>query len=220
MIEFHSVQLVPDLSGALFIPTYQALLVADLHFEKGSSLARFGMIIPPFDTRSTLDALEDAVSRYQPHLVISLGDSFHDLKAPDRMQQTERERIGHLAEKTDLLWITGNHDPHLPQALPGEVASEVSLGALTLRHEPTVEASGEICGHLHPAAIVRQRGRRLRRKCFAHNNDRLFMPAFGAYTGALSVTDKAFRPYWQGRDFQVYMLGKTAIYPFPSRVLL
>jgi len=63
MIEFQSLELQPDLSGALYIADYDTLLVADLHFEKGSSLARFGVIIPPFDTRSTLNALEDVVAR-------------------------------------------------------------------------------------------------------------------------------------------------------------
>ncbi len=220
MIEFHTLQLLPDLSGALFIPEYDTLLVADLHFEKGSSLARFGVIIPPFDTRSTLDGLEDVVGRFKPKTLISLGDSFHDRDGPERLGKTERERIDAMAKQTDLLWITGNHDPDLPDDLPGEVAEQVALGPLTLRHEPTICADGEICGHLHPAAIIQQRGRRLRRRCFAANKRRIFMPAFGAYTGGLNVKDKAFEPYWKQRDFVVFMLGKTAIHRLPSRVLL
>ena len=45
-----------DLSGGLYLPAHEALLVADLHFEKGSSFARRGMMLPPYDTRETLSA--------------------------------------------------------------------------------------------------------------------------------------------------------------------
>ena len=38
------------------------LLVADLHFEKGSSFALRGMMLPPYDTRETLKALCAAVA--------------------------------------------------------------------------------------------------------------------------------------------------------------
>jgi len=220
MIEFYSLQLQPDLSGALYIPDYDTLLVADLHFEKGSSLARFGVVIPPFDTRSTLDALEDVVTRLKPQTLISLGDSFHDRGGPERLGADELARIAVLAAQTDLLWITGNHDPELPDELPGDVAEQITLGDLTLRHEPTLAAKGEICGHLHPAAIIKQRGRKVRRRCFALNKQRIFMPAFGAYTGGLNVKSDAYVPYWGGQGFVALMLGKTAIHQIPSRVLL
>src|SRR6185295_3870759 len=71
-------ELLPDLSGALYIPDYRALLVADLPFEKGSSFLRRGLFIPPFDTRSTLAVLEAAIARQRPEKLIALGDSFHD----------------------------------------------------------------------------------------------------------------------------------------------
>lgn len=220
MIEFQSLQLQPDLSGALFVPDYDTLLVADLHFEKGSSLARFGVVVPPFDTRSTLDTLEEVVSRLKPKTLVSLGDSFHDRDGPQRLENDERKRIDRLTKQTDLLWITGNHDPELPDDLPGNVAEQITLGPLTLRHEPTLAAEGEICGHLHPAAIIKQRGRRVRRRCFAANKNRIFMPAFGAYTGGLNVKSDAYAPYWGKEGFVAFMIGKTAIHRIPSRVLL
>ncbi len=220
MIEFQSLKLVPDPSGALYIPDYDILLVADLHFEKGSSLARFGVIIPPFDTRSTLDTLEDVVTRLKPKTLVSLGDSFHDRAGPQRLGSNEIERISALARQTQLLWITGNHDPDLPDDLPGDVAKQITVGNLTLRHEPTMDANGEICGHLHPAAIIKQRGRRVRRRCFAANQKRIFMPAFGAYTGGLNVKSDAFIPYWGKKEFVVFMLGKKTIHRIPSRALL
>ncbi len=219
MIRFQSIDLQPDLTGGLYIPDNKTLLVADLHFEKGSSLARFGVIIPPFDTRSTLEALQSVVSRYQPETLISLGDSFHDRDGPRRLNDDDQLAIHQIAEQTDLIWITGNHDPELPDYLPGRVACEIIAGPLTLRHEPSLDADGEICGHLHPAAIIQQRGRSIRRRCFAGNQDRLFMPAFGAYTGGLNVTSSAYAPYWNAQPYNAWMIGKSAIHKFASSKL-
>ena len=219
MIGLKSINLQLDLSGGLYIPEYKALLVADLHFEKGSSLARFGVIIPPFDTRSTLETLQTVVSRYQPEILISLGDSFHDRDGPGRLRPEDRAVISDIATQTNLLWITGNHDPELPDNLPGKVATEISLGPLVLRHEPSLTADGEICGHLHPAAIIKQRGRTIRRRCFAGNKQRLFMPAFGAYTGGLNVTSAPFIPYWGEQAFSAWMIGKSGIHKFASSKL-
>ena len=36
--------------GAAFWPVERTLIVADLHFEKGSSFARRGALVPPYDT--------------------------------------------------------------------------------------------------------------------------------------------------------------------------
>ncbi len=52
--------------------------------------------------------------------------------------------------------------------------------------------SGEIAGHLHPKARVATRGRSMERRCFACDGERAVMPAFGAYTGGLSIRDVAF----------------------------
>ena len=45
-----------DMSGALYWPDEDALIVADLHLEKGSALAKRGQLVPPYDTRETCAA--------------------------------------------------------------------------------------------------------------------------------------------------------------------
>ena len=44
-------------SGALFWPAARTLLVADMHFEKLSSFAGRGSLLPPYDTGLTLRRL-------------------------------------------------------------------------------------------------------------------------------------------------------------------
>ena len=49
----------PD--GALHWPVERALLVADLHLEKASWFARWGQMLPPYDSQATLTARLDWV---------------------------------------------------------------------------------------------------------------------------------------------------------------
>ena len=74
------------------------------------------------------------------------------------------------------------------------------------RHEPT-GASGEIAGHLHPKARVATRGRAMERRCFACDGERAVMPAFGAYTGGLSIRDPAFAKIFRTPGLMAHVLG-------------
>ena len=54
------VTLAADCAGALYWPEEGLLVVADLHLEKGSSFARRGTLLPPYDTTETLGAARAA----------------------------------------------------------------------------------------------------------------------------------------------------------------
>ena len=180
-------------SGALWLPDQGALLVADLHLEKGSAYASRGQMLPPYDTRETLRRLAAEIEALAPAMVILLGDTFHDRRSEDRLACDDAERLRALADGRRLVWVIGNHDADGPRALPGEVAAELALAGLTLRHEPQLgPQSGEVAGHLHPAArVVAPRGT-VRRRCFITDGERVILPAFGAYAGGLNVLDAAF----------------------------
>lgn len=201
--------------GALWIPDARALVVSDLHLEKGSAYAARGQMLPPYDTRATLGRLAALMARCAPDIVVSLGDSFHDVAGPARMADADAAALAALVGAADWVWIVGNHDPALPAGLGGRQAHALSLGALTLRHEPTPGATGEIAGHLHPCAKVAARGRAVRARCFATDGAQLVMPAFGAYTGGLNVRDVAFRPLFP-RGCTALMLGRARVYAAPA----
>ena len=63
MLHFAGHSFEPLLSGALFWRAESMLLVADLHFEKFSSFARRGRMLPPYDTGLTLKRLERDLDR-------------------------------------------------------------------------------------------------------------------------------------------------------------
>ncbi len=210
---------IPDLSGALYAPEFGALLVADLHLEKGTSLARRGEHLPPYDTRQSLGQLAGVIAALKPQRLIFLGDSFHDGAARDRIDGTDLATLRALSGGQETIWISGNHDPAPPGDVGGTIASEVALGPITLRHAPAALAEDEfeIAGHLHPAAALNQRGRRIRCKCFVADARRIVMPAFGSYTGALSVSDAVFAPLFEPGRYHVWMLGGRAVHKFPAR---
>jgi len=180
-------------SGALWLEAERALVVADLHLEKGSSYAARGQMLPPYDTRETLRRLAAEVAALTPAVVVLLGDTFHDRKSEGRLAADDAEALRDLARGRTLVWVVGNHDADGPRELPGETADELSLLGLTLRHEPQAGLQpGEVAGHLHPAARVTATRGTVRRRCFITDSQRAILPAFGAYAGGLNVRDKAF----------------------------
>jgi len=189
-----------------------ALIVADLHLEKGSAYAARGQMLPPFDTRETLGRLEREVAATAPRLLILLGDSFHDRGAERRLGAEETARIGALALGRTLIWVTGNHDAEGPGRLPGEVVASLTIAGLSMVHEPRAgPARGEVAGHLHPCAKVRGGGGAVRRRCFVSDGERLVLPAFGALAGGLNVRDAAFRPLF-ARNPLAGVLGRGKVH--------
>lgn len=180
-------------SGAMWLAAEGALVVADLHLEKGSSYAARGQMLPPYDTAETLTRLSAEVAALAPRQVILLGDTFHDRRSEERLAARDAATLRGLAAGRELIWVVGNHDADGPRDLPGETADEITLAGLTLRHEPAPGSQpGEAAGHLHPAARVRGARGSVRRRCFVTDGERIVLPAFGAYAGGLNVRDKAF----------------------------
>jgi metallophosphoesterase superfamily enzyme len=123
-----------------------------------------------------------------------------------------RAELDNLGRQARLTWITGNHDPHPPAWLGGEVVESLRLGGLIFRHEPRAEFEpGEVAGHLHPCARAAKWGRSVRRRCFVSDGLRLILPSFGAFTGGLDVGDEAFAVLFAG-PFHAYMLGNDRVY--------
>jgi DNA ligase-associated metallophosphoesterase len=199
--------------GAVWLAAERCLVVADLHLEKGSSFARRGQMLPPYDTRDTLDRLEAAVRAQTPRAVVLLGDTFHDREAEARLHPDDHRRIVSLGAGRSLVWVTGNHDRAGPRGLPGEVVAGLDAGSLRLAHEPVNgPAPGEIAGHLHPCARVSAAGDGVRRRCFATDGERIILPAFGALTGGLNVCDPAFGPLL-GKRRLALVLGAAGVHP-------
>jgi len=216
-IRINGVELIADLTGAVFWPAQRMIAVADLHFEKGSSFAEHGSHLPPYDTRTTLERLADVVSRHRPEHMVCVGDSFHDGRAADRLSRADADILRQLTSACDWTWICGNHDARPPIAWGGRIADDLAVGPLAFRHEALPQAgAGEVSGHYHPKAGLSVRGRYVGGRCFVTDGRRLILPAFGAYAGGLDVRDPAISELFP-RGFRALLIGRDKLHRLAFR---
>jgi DNA ligase-associated metallophosphoesterase len=183
----HELMALPQ--GALFWPARRALLVADLHLEKGSWFARLGQMLPPYDSLATLSDLTALAVSTSAEEIWCLGDSFHDRHGCDRLPERAREMLVALTSATRWTWITGNHDPGFPDHCGGAITDEAEVDGLLLRHEADpAETRPELSGHFHPKLRISLRGRKVSRRCFVATERKLILPAFGSLTGGLDAS--------------------------------
>ena len=222
-LHFAGERLLLDPSGALVWPEAGLLVVADLHLEKATAAAARGSLLPPWDTRITLDCLTQVLRRWKPRVLVALGDSFHDARAAGRLPAGERARLVALTSAHEVVWVAGNHDPAPPAGLGGTACSVFAHRGLVFRHQAASGAvgrqaelaiTGEVSGHFHPKARVLTRAGAVARPCFVASAQRLLLPAFGAYTGGLDVTHPALGALFP-RGGRVFMLGRERLFSFP-----
>jgi DNA ligase-associated metallophosphoesterase len=204
-----------DPAGFAAWPAERLLAVADLHLEKGSHFATRGMMVPPYDTRETLERLALGLRRWKPAKLVLLGDSFHDAKGCSRLAPADAATLGRLLQGIETVWVLGNHDPVPPEGLPGTAAEEWKLGPLTFRHIAKPGATAELSGHFHPKATMPTRAGGVTRPCFLTDARRLLLPAFGAYTGGLDITDPAVAALFP-RGGRAFLLGQGRLFSFPT----
>ncbi|MEM9502208.1 MAG: ligase-associated DNA damage response endonuclease PdeM [Pseudomonadota bacterium] len=221
-LDFAGEELVLLKSNALYWPRERALLVADLHLEKGSWYAQTGQMLPPYDSRETLERLADAVKMTGAQRVITLGDNFHDDAGAHRLDPYAAGMLESLTRALDWVWITGNHDEQMDRAFGATLIEEMELGGIILRHEArSGETRPELSGHYHPKMRLRVRNRHIARPCGVVSRspgrgDRMIAPAFGAYTGGMDARApeilKALRPAEQ-IDAVLPAKGKLVSFP-------
>ena len=197
---------------ALYWPAEGALLVADLHLEKASWYAQRGQMLPPYDSRDTLERLADAVRITGARRVITLGDNFHDDAGALRLDAHCTGMLEALTRALDWVWITGNHDEQLPRG----------FGGVILRHEARAgETAPELSGHYHPKLRINIRNRHIARPCavIGRNGtgaDRMILPAFGTLTGGMDAAAPEIRAALQpAQAIEALMPARDQIARFP-----
>ena len=206
---------------ALYWPRERALLVADLHLEKASFFARHGQLLPPYDSRETLERVALAIRETGARRVYTLGDNFHDSAGTERLEPHAAGMLAALTRATDWVWITGNHDHSMEAVAGGTLADELELAGLVLRHKAKRgETRPELSGHFHPRLHLTVRDRRIRRPCAViganEGGGRMILPAFGALTGGMDAADPEIRKALQPAraiDAVLPAGGKLATFP-------
>lgn len=200
-------------AGILFWPEQKLLIASDLHLEKGSHFAQRGYFLPPYDSHDTLQRLLVVCAELKCQQVLLLGDCFHDNNGYARMGPDEQRLFQRLLDFNPI-WIRGNHDADfVPQGF--QIFDTYECKGIAFRHEALSGASHEISGHFHPKIDITHKGALISRRCFIEDGQRMIMPAFGAYTGGLSVSNPLISSLLLP-DHNIYALGNSRIYNFKS----
>jgi uncharacterized protein len=201
--------------AALYWPVHRALIVADLHLEKASSYAIHGQMLPPYDSRATLEMIADLARRYDAQAVICLGDNFHDVAGEARLQGEAAALLQSMTQLYDWTWITGNHDPDVAALWGGVVVVERILDGIMLRHQAEPGWNGpEISGHFHPKLRMTIRQRTVSRRAFVISDTKIIMPAFGTLTGGMDARDPVITTAMGGASTQALVPVKGQLSRF------
>lgn len=217
--EFGGVRAVLTPERAVYLPCERALLLADTHWGKAEALRRRGIGVPSGTGDEQRDRLTRVIERVGPRRVIVLGDLVHaPIGLSERVIERARswvEAVGPLGVDSVEL-VAGNHDATLGgerlSAFLGRVGiadlgPEARLGCgLVLRHHPPEQAAGRwalgdaggymLCGHVHPAVVLRGMGDTVKLPCFWADDDRCVLPAFSRF-----IAGKRVRPGPRDRVF-------------------
>ena len=178
----HRLELLPQ--RAVWDPQQNLLLLADVHLGKAETFQAAGIPLPSDGDTDNLNRLLALAHQLEPKRVIVLGDLIHS-----RLGVTLELRQA-LAAMPQLLGcplqlVGGNHDAgSWLEGLPAEPAQ--AIGPLWLSHEPQPAPDLlNLCGHLHPVALLGHGADRLRLPCFALDprSHQLQLPAYGDLTG-------------------------------------
>ena len=171
-IEIQNDKFILDPSGALYWPSKDALLIADLHLGKIHHFRKHGHPIPSVVSLQNFLKLNRVLWKFKPKEVIFLGDLFHSTINKD----------WHKFRK----WIARK-----PQ-------DNIETEKFVLTHHPTETGDKfNICGHLHPGFRLNGDGKQqIKLACFFQSQNQLILPAFGTFTGkALMIPEPKDQVY-------------------------
>lgn len=190
-IEGQELLLLPE-RGAFWVEA-GTLLVADTHWGKAAAFRSGGIPVPGGTTSGALSRISHALDRTAAHRVVFLGDFLHAKagRAPRTLSTLAEWRASYAS--IEMVLVRGNHDRHA-----GDPPSELGIHCVdaplheppfVLQHHPGESPSGYVlAGHLHPAVSLVGRGRqRQRLPCFWFGVRHGILPAFGDFTGTVSV---------------------------------
>lgn len=208
-LEHTELWLLPE--KAIYWPAQRALLIADIHFGKAAAYRRLGQPVPHGTTQANLRRLDDLLARYRCERLIFLGDFLHapESQTPATLNPLHDWRATY--PELEITLIRGNHDRRAgdpPASLGLNVIPEpLLLGPFALQHEPDLHPTHHVlAGHVHPAFRLNGRGRQsLRLPCFCIGKRLSLLPAFGDFTGTMTVTAED--------RWQIYVVGDAEVWP-------
>src|SRR5271165_3876747 len=202
---------IADPSGALFWPAENTLVVSDLQLSKCSYLEGEDVVLPPYDTASAFEKLEDALDRYDPERVIALGNSFAGCSTVG-LSHHQTDWLLDMLEGRDWYWVMGQDCSAPPETIGGTVVPQMMLGGIKFRAEAVrAPVANEIAGGLHPVAQVSHYGHLVRGRCFVTNGMRLILPSMGNYSQGTNVLSSTLDPLLGRNGLFVWFISQDRV---------
>ena len=186
---------------AVLLPQHGAVLIADPHFGKAAHFRKAGIPIPEKVHVQDFLKIQKLIQDHAPKEVYFLGDLFH---SDWNTSWTDLEEFAGYFPGCRFHLVKGNHDI-LPEKLYHRGVWEIHsnpiiIGNFLLSHEPAEKIPAKLfnlCGHIHPGiALYGTARQRMVLPCFFQKNSQLILPAFGRFTGVVSMAsgpnDRAF----------------------------
>jgi DNA ligase-associated metallophosphoesterase len=187
-------EMVATAERALWWPERKTLLVADLHAGKAGHFRRYGLPLPGRLLATDLDRLDSLIREFEPQRMLFLGDLFHSETNDEWAELVTWRRTW---PEVMFVLIRGNHDRFMSDEVLRAggflvVAEYLDEEPFRFAHAPrTDEESSELfhlAGHLHPAVRIYGRAHTsMRRPCFWFRERSGVLPAFGLFTGSLTI---------------------------------
>ena len=186
--------MVATAERALWWEGRQTLLLADLHAGKAGHFRKYGLPLPGRILETDLARLDQLIKEFAPRRIVFLGDLFHSETNDEWGELVEWRRTWPVIR---FVLVRGNHDRFISdevlQAGGFEVVAEyLDEGPFRFSHAPQVDdktaARYNLAGHLHPAVRIFGRAHTsLRRPCYWFGMKAGVLPAFGLFTGSLTI---------------------------------
>jgi len=170
----------------------RSLILSDLHFGKTGHFRKAGIAVPQSVYREDLLRLLSLIQYFQPRQLVVVGDLFHSRENKELdLFLRWREDFPHLG----IRLVLGNHDI-LRADWYEKAGIAVNEGVLRMGEFAFVhdieDGEGDggyyFSGHLHPGIRISGMGKQsLRFPCFYFGGEYAILPAFGRFTGTVSI---------------------------------
>lgn len=216
MIEFGGQHFELHPLRALYWAARQTLVVADLHVGKAGLFRALGIPVPGGTTAHDLNRLTTLVESTGARRLLILGDLLHGRagRGDATFAAVAAWRARH--RQLEVTLVRGNHDFSAGDP-PREwgfcvVSGPVVEDGIAFQHEPptviTWRTPPTVCGHVHPAARLRDfDGSAAGVACFVIEQRLLILPAFGRFTGGSRVEQRDDRRLYAVAADRVVQVG-------------
>lgn len=175
----------------LYFYSNKMIVISDAHFGKIHHFRKAGIGVPMQAGLKDFFVFTQVLNNYQPKVVLFLGDLFH---SEYNYAVNQYRDVINLYPNIKQILVKGNHDileESVYQDLEMMVVDQFKYANFIFSHDAVNQEIDHynLHGHIHPGITVSGKARQtLSFPCFYFGKKVGIVPAFGAFTGFVSVS--------------------------------